>query len=101
MRSRSQSMRMERLSSADALIIEDLRQHKLAARHLVASLERAGWRTQLVDLNDGVDTIIQLAQRSTPRLIVSSILFADCVNEHLALMTALRKAGSCAHLSTV
>ena len=86
-------------SSVDALVIEDLGQQKLPARYLTAILRRAGLRVHLVDLNNGVDGIVALAKRTVPRVIVSSILFADRVDEHLALMTALREMCPRAHLT--
>jgi len=85
--------------SVDALVVQDLGQQKLSARYLVPALQRAGWRASLVDLNDGIAAIVALAQRTTPRLVASSILFADRVNEHLALMTALRSVLPHAHLT--
>jgi anaerobic magnesium-protoporphyrin IX monomethyl ester cyclase len=90
---------MEPSSSVDALIIEDLGQQKLPARYLTAILRRTGWRVQLVDLNDDTDALVALAKRATPRLIVSSILFADRLDEILALMTVLRDACPHAHLA--
>jgi anaerobic magnesium-protoporphyrin IX monomethyl ester cyclase len=91
--------KMETSLSVDALVVQDLGQHKLSARYLVATLQHVCWRALLIDLNDGIDAIVTLAQRATPRLIVSSILFADRVNEHLALMTALRSVLPHAHLT--
>ena len=90
---------MEPSSSVDALIIEDLGQQKLPARYLTALVRRAGLRVRLVDLNDGTEALVALAKRTTPRVIVSSILFADRVDEILALMTALRDACPGIHLA--
>ena len=90
---------MDSSTSVDALVVEDLGQQKLSARHLVAAFRQAGWRAQMVDLNDGADAIIALARRTMPRFVVSSILFADRVNEHLALMMALRDVIPHAHLA--
>ena len=90
---------MEPSSSVDAFVIEDLGQQKLQARYLTALVRRTGLRIRLIDLNDGVDAIVALAKRATPRLIVSSILFADRVDEILALMTALRGVCPRAHLA--
>ena len=90
---------MTQEQSVDALIIEDLGRQKLPARYLTARLRRAGLRVRLADLNDGVDTLVALAKRATPRLIVSSILFADRVDEQLALMTTLRDACPRAYLA--
>ena len=90
---------MEPSSSVDALVVEDLGQQKLPARYLTALLRRDGMRARLVDLNDGADEIAALARRTMPRLVISSILFADRVDEHHALMTALRAACPRAHLT--
>lgn len=90
---------MDSSTSIDALVVQDLGRHKLPARHLVAALRQAGWRAQLVDLNDGADAIIALARRTMPRLVISSILFADRVDEHFALMTSLRDVIPRAHLA--
>jgi hypothetical protein len=92
---------MEQSSSVDVLVIEDLGQQKLPARYLTTILRRAGLRVRLVDLNDGADAIVALARHATPRVIVSSILFAARVDEHLALMTALRAACPRVHLTLV
>ena len=54
---------------------------------------------RLVDLNDGLAAIVASARAEPPRLVISSLLFADRVEEHLTLMTALRRAGLRAHLT--
>ncbi len=90
---------MEASTSPEVWIVEDLQQQKLPARSLVATLQRAGLSARLVDLNQGLANLVAAAQREPPRLIISSILFADRVNEYLALTTALRAAGVRAHLS--
>jgi len=92
---------MEPSSSVDVFIVEDLSQQRLPARSLAAVLRCAGFRVRLVDLNDGAEAIVALAKRATPRLIISSIIFADRVDEYLALMTALHNAGVCVHLTMV
>lgn len=83
----------------DGLIIEDLGQQKLQARYIAGALPHANLCARVVDLNDGIEAIVAHARATFPRLIVSSLLFADRVNEHLALMTALRAADIRAHLT--
>ncbi len=86
-------------AGSDVLLFEDLSQQHLPARTLVAVLQRAGQRVQLVHFGQDVSTVIALAQRAQPRLIVFSILFADRVPECLALITALRQSGVRAHVT--
>jgi hypothetical protein len=76
-----------------------LSQQRLPARTLVAQLERAGSPVQLVDLNQGAAQIVPFAQGVQPGLVVGSILFAERVQEYLALMTDLRDAVADAHLT--
>jgi radical SAM superfamily enzyme YgiQ (UPF0313 family) len=95
-------------SSNIVLVIENLGQQHLAACSLAAVLRRAGWDARLAAFSrdqDGEDgdmraaAIIALAAKLRPRLIIFSILFADRVPEHLALIGALRGAGVCAHIT--
>ena len=96
-------------SSNTILVVEDLGQQHLSARSLAAVLRRAGWDARLVDFgpvpdgptgeNECAGKVIALAERFQPRLIIFSILFADRVPEHLALIAALRRAGERAHLT--
>ena len=85
--------------STDVLLVEDLSQQRLPARTLAAVLQRAGWRVRLAHFCENADAIIALAQRERPCLIILSILFADRVPEHLALITALRQSGVRAHVT--
>lgn len=87
--------------STDVLLVEDLSQQRLPARTLAAVLQRAGWRVRLAHFSEDADAIIAQAQRERPRLIILSILFADRVAEHLALITALRQSGVQAHTTLV
>jgi anaerobic magnesium-protoporphyrin IX monomethyl ester cyclase len=95
-------------SSKIILVVEDLGQQHLPARSMAAVLRRAGWDARLVDFSRGPDgaggdagaaAIIALAGKLRPRLIIFSVLFADRVPEHLALIAALRRAGVHAHLT--
>ena len=86
-------------SSIDVLLIEDQSQQHLQARTLAAALQRAGLRAQLAHFDQDMSAVVALAQRAQPRLIVFSILFADRVSEHLALVTALRESGVRAHVT--
>lgn len=95
-------------SSRIVLVVEDLGQQHLSARSLAAVLRHAGWDARLVDFghseddegNDaGAGAIVPLAGELRPRLIIFSILFADRVPEHLALIAALRRAGVSAHVT--
>jgi anaerobic magnesium-protoporphyrin IX monomethyl ester cyclase len=87
--------------SIDVLVIEDLGQQRLPARRLVAVLRRAGMSAQLVHFGPGDDpgSILALARRERPRLIVLSILFAHLVAENMSLTTYLRAAGVTAHMT--
>jgi anaerobic magnesium-protoporphyrin IX monomethyl ester cyclase len=85
-------------SSIDVLLIEDQSQQHLQARTLAAVLQRAGLRAQLAHFQD-IGAVVALAQRTQPRLIVFSILFADRVPECLSLITALRGSGVRAHMT--
>ena len=87
--------------STDVLLVEDLSRQRLPARTLAAVLQRAGWRVRLAHFSENADAIIALAQRERPRLIIFSILFADRVPEHLALIAALRQSGVRAHITLV
>ena len=88
-------------SSIDVLLIEDQSQQHLPARTLAAVLQRAGLHVQLAHYgpDQDVGTVVALALRAQPRLIVFSILFADRVPECLALITALRQSGVRAHMT--
>jgi hypothetical protein len=91
-------------SLVDVLLIEDLSQQRLPARTLAAVLQQAGLRTRLVHFGsdpgqNAAGAVIRLAERERPRLVISSILFAHRVPEHLALITALRRAGVRAHFT--
>lgn len=89
-------------STIDVLLFEDLNQQRLPARTLAAVLQQAGLRVQLTCFPDpDVSAVVAFAQRAQPRLIVFSILFADRVPEHLALIMALRRAGVRAHTTMV
>ncbi len=90
-------------SPVDVLLVEDLSQQRLPARTLAAVLRQAGLRTRLAHFGADQDAgaVVRLAEREQPRLVVSSILFAHRVPEHLALLTALREAGVRAHLTMV
>jgi len=90
-------------SRIDVLLIEDLSQQRLPARTLAAVLQQAGLRTRLAHFGADQDAgvVVRLAERERPRLVISSILFAHRVPEHLALITALRRAGVQAHLTMV
>ena len=81
------------------LIGEDLGQQKLQARYIAGALRDANLSARVIDLNDGIEAIVAHVRAAFPRLIVSSLLFADRVDEHLALMTALRAADIRAHLT--
>ncbi len=83
----------------DGLIVEDLGQQKLQARYIAGALRDANLSARVIDLNDGIEAIVAHVRAAFPRLIVSSLLFADRVDEHLALMTALRAADIRAHLT--
>ncbi len=87
----------------DVLLIEDLAQQRLPARMLAAVLGRAGLRARLAHLPPAEEAgaVVALAERLRPRLVVLSILFADRVAEHLALASALRRAGVAAHCTAV
>jgi len=87
----------------DVLLLEDLSQQHLPARTLAAVLQQAGLRTRLANFesDQDADAILRLAEREQPRLVVSSVLFAHRVTEHLALITALRRAGVRAHFTMV
>lgn len=96
-----ESMSVTGAARIDVLLLEDLSQQRLPARILAAVLQRAGLRTRLVHFGsdqDG-DAIVRLAEREQPCLVISSILFAHRVPEHLALITALRNASVRAHLT--
>ncbi|HOG46814.1 MAG TPA: B12-binding domain-containing radical SAM protein [Anaerolineae bacterium] len=87
---------------SDALVLEDLGQQHLPARRLAAVLQQAGLRARLVDFAGGDGTaVLQMALTEQPRLIISSLLFASGVAEHLALFTALKQAGARAHCTIV
>ena len=95
-------------STRTILVVEDLGQQHLSARSLAAVLRRAGWDARLVDFSRGqdgggddasADAIIALAGKLRPRLIIFSVLFADRIPEHLALIAALRRAGVRAHVT--
>ncbi len=90
-------------SHIDVLLVEDLSQQRLPARTLAAVLQQAGLRTRLVHFgpDQDADVVVRLAERERPRLVISSILFAHRVPEHLALITALRRADVCAHFTMV
>jgi anaerobic magnesium-protoporphyrin IX monomethyl ester cyclase len=91
-------------SRMDVLLIEDLSQQRLPARTLAAGLQQAGLRTRLAHFGpdqDDADAVVRLAERERPCLVIFSILFANRVPEHLALITALRRAGVRAHLTMV
>jgi len=84
----------------DVFLVEDLGQQRLPARSLAAVLQRAGWRTRLVQFSGApaeIDSILALARQERPRLIVFSILFADHVTDCLALITTCRQSGVAAH----
>ncbi len=86
----------------DVFIIEDLSQQRLPARSLAAVLQQAGHRARLVNFaGDDLESIVALAQRDRPRLIVFSILFAHRLAQNLALAARLRQAGLPAHLTLV
>jgi radical SAM superfamily enzyme YgiQ (UPF0313 family) len=95
-------------SSSIVLVIEDLGQQHLSARTLAAVLRRAGWDARLADFSrdrdgagddTGANAIIALAAKLRPRLLIFSVLFADRIPEHLALIAALRRAGVRAHVT--
>ena len=95
-------------STRTILVVEDLGQQHLSARSLAAVLRRAGWDARLADFSRGqdggdgdasADAIIALAAKLRPRLIIFSVLFADRIPEHLALIAALRRAGVRAHVT--
>jgi anaerobic magnesium-protoporphyrin IX monomethyl ester cyclase len=96
-------------SSNTVLVVEDLGQQHLSARSLAAVLRRAGWDARLVDFgrapagspggDERASAVVALAERLRPRLIIFSVLFADRVPEHLALIAALRRTGVRAHLT--
>lgn len=90
-------------SRIDVLLVEDLSQQRLPARTLAAVLQQAGFRTRLAHFGPGQEagTVIRLAEHEQPRLVISSILFAHRVPEHLALITALRRASVRAHFTMV
>ena len=84
------------------LVVEELGQQRLPARHLVAALEAAGWPARLVDLAPGLNdpaSLLTLARAVRPRLVVFSILFASHISEALALIAALRQADVRSHLT--
>ncbi|WP_423226809.1 B12-binding domain-containing radical SAM protein [Candidatus Amarolinea aalborgensis] len=84
------------------LVVEDVGQQRLPARHLVAALEEAGWPARLVDLMPGLNdpaSLITLVRAVRPRLVVFSILFASHVPETLALIAALRQAAVASHVT--
>ena len=85
----------------DVLVVEDLRQQRLPARTLVAVLREAGLCARLVHFGADSDPgeTVALAHSEQPRLIVLSILFANLVEENLALATELRAAGVTAHVT--
>ncbi len=87
----------------DVLLIEDLSQQRLPAHALAAVLQQAGLRTRLARFgaDQDADEVVRLAERERPRLVISSILFAHRVPEHLALITALRRASVRDHLTMV
>jgi anaerobic magnesium-protoporphyrin IX monomethyl ester cyclase len=88
--------------NSGTLLLEDLSQQRLPARTLAAVLQRAGWRVRLAHFSgEQADTVIALAQRERPRLIIFSTLFADRLPETLALVTALRQSGVRAHTTMV
>jgi len=88
-------------SRLDVLLVEDLSQQRLPARALAAVLQQANLRTRLVHFGTDQDAaaVVRLAERERPHLVISSILFAHRVPEHLALITALRSAGVRAHFT--
>jgi len=90
-------------SRIDVLLLEDLSQQRLPARTLAAVLQQAGLRTRPAPFGSGqdADAVILMAKRERPRLVISSILFAHRMPEHLALITALRRAGLDAHFTMV
>jgi anaerobic magnesium-protoporphyrin IX monomethyl ester cyclase len=90
-------------SRVDVLLLEDLGQQRLPARTLAAVLQQAGLRTRLAHFGPDQDAgeVVRLAERERPCLVISSILFAHRVPEHLALITALRRAGVQAHFTMV
>ncbi len=85
----------------DVLLIEDLGQQRLPARLCDAILRSEGISSCLVDSGPMQDTagIVDLAARLSPRLVVCSLLFANRLSEHLALLTSLRDSGLTAHLT--
>ncbi len=87
----------------DILLIEDLSQQRLPAHTLAAVLQQAGLCARLANFETDQDTdaIVRLAERERPCLVISSILFAHRVSEHLALITALRRAGVRTHFTMV
>jgi anaerobic magnesium-protoporphyrin IX monomethyl ester cyclase len=92
---------MQHAPHTDVLLIEDLSQQRLPARSLVAVLRRAGLGARLAHFGPGDDpgSILALAWRERPRLIVLSIVFAHLVAENLSLATYLHAAGVTAHMT--
>ncbi len=89
------------LEQADALVFEDLEQQRLPARAMVAALRQAGLTAQLVSFGQDSDpeTIVALACRLQPRLIVLSLIFGHLLLENVRLAERLRAAGVAAHVA--
>ena len=84
--------------SHSIFLIEDLSQQHLPARSAAAVLKEAGFDTHLIDYDaNNAESIISLAVREQPRLIIASVLFADRIAEYLDLFTTLRQAKLNAH----
>jgi len=88
-------------SEVQVLVVEDLSQQRLPARTLTAVLRRSGLTVRLVQFGSAADVpaLVAMADRSQPRMIVLSILFAHLLADNLALAESLRAAGVAAHVT--
>jgi anaerobic magnesium-protoporphyrin IX monomethyl ester cyclase len=90
-------------SPVDVAIIEDLSRQRLPARTLAAVLGRAGVAVHIFDFgrNHGTDEVLGLLLACQPALVVSSILFADLIDEHLHLIQQAKHRGLPSHWTMV
>jgi anaerobic magnesium-protoporphyrin IX monomethyl ester cyclase len=86
---------------SDVLIFEDLSQQHLQAQNLAASLEAAGFMTRILPYPIGKESesLMPLACRENPRLVILSVLFAHPIQAAFRLADELRIAGYKGHIT--